>query len=126
MPEIAGNQRESLEENSKHLQQKKKNQRRRRKTSLPKVKILEESTIWTVDSGASIHMTRFQKALTDYRTKKFTSQVELGDDTTYEIEGVGSIYFQLDSGTVLHIEDILYVLGLKKNLLLVACLEDEG
>ena len=62
-------------------------------------------------------MTGFREALTSYRKKKFANQVELGDDTTYKIEGVGSVSFQLDSGTVLHIEDILYVLGLKKNLL---------
>ena len=58
--------------------------------------------------------------------KKFTRQVELGDDTTYEIEGVGSTSLQLDSGKVLHIDDIIYVLGLKKNLLSVAGLEDKG
>ena len=71
-------------------------------------------------------MTGFREALTRYRKKKFTNQVELGDDTTYKIEGVGSASLQLDSGTVFHIEDILYVPGLKKNLLSVASLEDKG
>ena len=71
-------------------------------------------------------MTRFYEALISYRKKKFANQVELGDDTTYKIEGVGSISFQLDSGTIFHIEDILYVPGLKKNLLSVAILEDKG
>ena len=52
--------------------------------------------------------------------------MELGDDSTYKIEGVGSTSLQLDSGTILHIDDILYVLGLKKNLLYVADLEDKG
>ena len=61
-------------------------------------------------------MARFREALASYRKKKFTNQVELGDDTTYKIEGVGSSSLQLDSGTVLHIEDILYVPGLKKEV----------
>ena len=64
--------------------------------------------------------------LTSYRSKKFTTQVELGDDSTYKIERVGSTSLQLDLGTVLHIDDILYVPGLKKNLLSVAGLEDKG
>ena len=71
-------------------------------------------------------MTGFRKALTSYRKKKFTNQVELGDDTTYKIEGVGSASLQLDLGNVLHIEDILYVPGLKKNLIYVVGLEDKG
>ena len=57
-------------------------------------------------------MTGFREALTNYRKKKFTTRVELGDDTTHAIEGVGSASLQFDSGTILHIEDILYVLGL--------------
>ena len=39
---------------------------------------------------------------------------------------VGSTSLQLDSGTVLHVDDILYVPGLKKNLLSVVGLEDKG
>ena len=71
-------------------------------------------------------MTSNRGALTSYRKKKFTTQVELGDDSTYKIEGVGSTSLQLDSGMVLHIDDILYVLGLKKNLLSVVGLEYKG
>ena len=71
-------------------------------------------------------MTGNRGALTSYKKKKFITQVELGDDSTYKIEGVGSTSLQLDSGTVLHIEDILYVPGLKKNLLSIAGLEDKG
>ena len=52
--------------------------------------------------------------------------MELRDDSTYKIEGVGSTPLQLDSGTVLHIDDVLYVPGLKKNLLYVVGLEDKG
>ena len=71
-------------------------------------------------------MTGNRGALTNYRKKKFTTQAKLGDDSTYKIEGVGSTSLQLDSGTVLHIDDVLYVPGLKKNLLSVAGLEDKG
>ena len=78
-----------------------------------------------MDSGASKHMTGNRGALTSYRKKRFTTQEELGDDSTYKIERVGSTSLQLDSGTVLHIDDVLYVLGLRKNLLSIDGLEDK-
>ena len=52
--------------------------------------------------------------------------MELGDDSTYKIEGVVSTSLQLDLVTVLLIDDVLYVPGLKKNLLSIAGLEDKG
>lgn len=42
------------------------------------------------------------------------------------MKGVGSTSFQLDSGVILHINDILFVSGLKKNLLSIFALEDKG
>jgi hypothetical protein len=50
--------------------------------------------------------------------------VELGDDATYLVRGVGSISFQMSLGDVLELSDILFVLGLKMNLLLVSCMTD--
>ena len=71
-------------------------------------------------------MTRFKKDLAVYKAKKFNKKVELGDGITYEIKGVGSTTFHLDSGTLINVEEILYVLGLKKNVISVTVLEDKG
>ena len=50
------------------------------------------TTSWLVDSGASRHMTSNREALTSYRKKKFTTQVELGDDSTsLQLEGVDGV-----------------------------------
>jgi hypothetical protein len=46
--------------------------------------------------------------------------------TNVTIEGVGSISFRLESRARLHVDEVLYVLGLKKNLLSFATLEDKG
>jgi hypothetical protein len=81
---------------------------------------------WLVDSGASKHMTGYKEILSDFETKSFAEHVELGDDKCYKIEGVGSISFRLESGARLHVDEVLYVPGLKKNLLSVATLEDKG
>ena len=71
-------------------------------------------------------MTSNRGTLVSYKKNKFTTQVELGDDSTYKIEGVGSTSLQPDPGMVLHIDNVLYVTGLKKNLLSIASLEDKG
>jgi hypothetical protein len=81
---------------------------------------------WLVDSGASTHVTGYKDILSDFKTKSFTEQVELGDRKCYKIEGVGSISFRLESRARLHVDEVLYVPGLKKNLLSVATLEDKG
>jgi hypothetical protein len=71
-------------------------------------------------------MTRYKEILSDFKTKSFAKQVELGDDKCYKIEGVGSISFKLESGAMLHVDEVLYVPGLRKKLLSVANLEDKG
>jgi hypothetical protein len=81
---------------------------------------------WLIDSHASKHMTRYKEILLDFESKSFAEQVELGDDKCYKIEGVGSLSFRLEYRTRIHIDEVLYVPGLKKNLLSVATLEDKG
>jgi hypothetical protein len=71
-------------------------------------------------------MTGFKEILSDFETKYFANHVELGDEKCYKIEGVGSISFRFESGDRLHIDEVLYALGLKKNLLSVVTLEDKG
>jgi hypothetical protein len=71
-------------------------------------------------------MTRYKEILSDFKTKSFAEQVELGDDKCYKIEGVGSISFRLESRARLHVDEVLYVPRLRKNLLSVATLEDKG
>lgn len=88
--------------------------------------ISNRAETWLIDSGAFRHMRGFKKAITNYKDKKFDVKVELGDDGTYDIKGIGSASFQLVSGTVLHVEEILYVPGLKKNLISIAVLENKG
>ena len=50
--------------------------------------------------------------------------MELGDNGTYAIEGIGSTSLKLDSSCSFHFEEILY--SLKKNLLSIGVLEDKG
>jgi hypothetical protein len=52
--------------------------------------------------------------------------VEFGDDAKYAVKGEGIVTFQLESGGSFDDHDVLYVLGLKKNFILVSAMEDRG
>jgi hypothetical protein len=52
--------------------------------------------------------------------------VTLGDDYQYPIKGVGESNQKLNSGNSLKMKDVLYVQGLKKNLLSISALEKQG
>jgi hypothetical protein len=52
--------------------------------------------------------------------------MELGTNAKCDVEGIGTIKFQLQSGVSLKVAHVLYVLKLKVNLLLVSEMEDSG
>jgi hypothetical protein len=52
--------------------------------------------------------------------------VELGDDSKHAVKGVGEASYQLDSGNSILIKDVLFVQDLKKNILSISTLEDQG
>ena len=81
---------------------------------------------WLVDSGASKHMTGYKDYLSTLIEKESHQKVKLGDDYRYSIKGVGEASYKLESGKLLKMKDVLYVPGLKKNLLSISGLEKKG
>ena len=81
---------------------------------------------WLVDSGASKHMTGFNEYLSTLIERESSQKVKLGDDYRYPIKGVGEASYKLESGKLLKMKDVLYVSGLKKNLLSISGLEKKG
>ena len=67
-----------------------------------------------------------QNPLSRVSDKHASLQVELGDNTKYEVKGIGSTSFQLNSSDSLHLEKVLLVPGQKKNLISISTLEDKG
>ena len=53
-------------------------------------------------------------------------KVKLGDDHQYPIKGSGESSYKLDSGKSLTMKEVLFVLGLKKNLLSISALDAKG
>lgn len=85
-----------------------------------------DSNIWLIDSGASKHMTGYREHLIDLVEKESCLHVVLGDNARYTVKGVGSSTFQLDSDIPLQLSEVLYVPGMKRNLVSVSALEDKG
>jgi hypothetical protein len=78
------------------------------------------------DSGASKHMTGYKDSLSALVQKDSPHKVKLGDDYQYPIKGVGESSYRLDSEKPMKMKDVLYVPGLKKNLLSISALDEKG
>jgi hypothetical protein len=67
-------------------------------------------------------MIGFRKSLLKLTENDSSLQVVLGDSSNHEIKGVGEASLQLDSGNPLSIKYILFLQGLKKNILSISSL----
>lgn len=79
-----------------------------------------------INSGASRHMTRNKEVLVNLSMRDSPHKVKLGDDSQYQIKGEGEAIYLLQSGKQMKMQKVLYVLGLKKNLLSISALEEKG
>jgi hypothetical protein len=81
---------------------------------------------WLIDSGSSKHMMGKKNTLSCISEKNFYQKVTLGDDYQYSIKGIGESNYKLDSENSITMKDILYVPGLRKNLLSISALDKKG
>jgi hypothetical protein len=80
---------------------------------------------WYIDSGASRHMTTVREHLTDL-TQCGDAEVVLGDDREVKVAGCGTVSFRRESLPPMTLTEVLYVPGLKKNLVSVSTIEEKG
>ena len=71
-------------------------------------------------------MTGQKKTLSKLEEKNSPQKVSLGDDYQYPVKGIGEASYKLDSGTPMKMKEVLYVPGLKKNLLSISALDKKG
>ena len=88
--------------------------------------ITHHNDTWLVENGASKHMTSYRDYLSALVEKESHQKVKLGDNYQYPIKGVGEESYQLELGKLLKMKDMLYVPGLKKNLLSISGIEKKG
>jgi hypothetical protein len=84
------------------------------------------SSIWYVDIGASCNMSGVREHFTNLRDPEIRLEIMLGDNTIVRALGCGTIPFQRESRPPISFRDVLFVPGLKKNLISVSSLQDRG
>eukprot|EP00253_Pinus_taeda_P006779 PITA_06779 len=77
-------------------------------------------------SGASRHFIGYKEALSHLIEKDTNLEIILGDNATYSVKGVGNVTLQLNQGNTIHLQEVLYVPDLKKNLVSISAIEDKG
>ncbi|CAL0332992.1 unnamed protein product [Lupinus luteus] len=83
------------------------------------------SESWYLDSGCSNHMTSHKEWLTGFDPSR-TNKVRFADDSTLKVEGAGDVVIQRSNGTQALISDVLFVPGMKYNLLSIGQLVQKG
>ncbi|KAE8706762.1 Retrovirus-related Pol polyprotein from transposon TNT 1-94 [Hibiscus syriacus] len=80
---------------------------------------------WILDSGASFHSTPCREIMENYVSGDF-GKVYLADDETLKIVGKGDIRLKLPNQTTWTLKGVRHIPGLKRNLISVGQLDDEG
>eukprot|EP00253_Pinus_taeda_P002593 PITA_02593 len=81
---------------------------------------------WLIDSGASRHFIGYKEAISNLIEKKTNMEIILGDNVTYLVKGIWTFTLHLNQGQTLHLQEVLYVPDLKKNLVSISMMEDKG
>ena len=71
-------------------------------------------------------MTSHKDFLSCLTHKYYPHKVQLGDDYQYSIKGMGEASYKLRTGNFMKTKEVLYVSGLKKNLLSILALDNKG
>ncbi|XP_006603521.1 uncharacterized protein [Glycine max] len=80
---------------------------------------------WYLDSGCSTHMTGRKEWFIRFDDSS-KSKVHFADDNSLTVEGIGRVAFRDTNGKETIIEEVLYVFGLKTNLLSLGQLLQKG
>ena len=71
-------------------------------------------------------MTRFKESFVKLSEHESPHKVKLGDDYQYPIKGSNESSYKLESGKSMKMKNVLFVPGLKKNLLSISTLDAKG
>ncbi|RVW83124.1 Retrovirus-related Pol polyprotein from transposon TNT 1-94 [Vitis vinifera] len=80
---------------------------------------------WVLDSGASFHTTPHREIIQNYVASDF-GKVYLADGSALDDVGLGDIWISLPNGSVWLLEKVRHILDLRRNLISVGQLDDEG
>lgn len=79
--------------------------------------VQDDDVAWWVDSGATSHVCKDLRWFKDYQPIEDGPVVKMGNVATEPIKGLGSVLLNFTSGKCLSLDNVLYVPGIRKNLL---------
>jgi hypothetical protein len=85
------------------------------------------SCTWWIDSGATIYVVNSLQGLSMMRTLprgERTIRVANGEEA--EVEAIGELLLEISNDFTLYLHDVLYVPFMRRNLISVSCLDDDG
>jgi hypothetical protein len=86
---------------------------------------VENCSSWVLDSACTFHICSHRDWFSDY-VQSHVGEVIIGDGSTCEIIGIGSIYIQVHDGSIKKLIDVRFVPKLKRNLISLSTLEAIG
>jgi hypothetical protein len=85
------------------------------------------SCIWWIDSDATIHVVHSLQGLSMRRTlPRGERTIRVANDEKAEVEAIGELQLEISNGFTLYLHDVLYVPSMRRNLISVSCLDDDG
>lgn len=78
-----------------------------------------------VDNGATHHFFGYKEVLSNLVEREANLKIIHGDNSSHPIIGFGYVKFHLNSGESIFLHDFMYMIGLKKNLVLISALEEK-
>jgi hypothetical protein len=86
---------------------------------------VEKWSSWVLDSACTFHICSHSDWFSDY-VQSHAGEVVIGDGSTCEIIGIGSIYIQVHDDSIKKLIDVHFVPKLKRNLISLSTLEAIG
>jgi hypothetical protein len=82
---------------------------------------------WWIDSGATIHVANSLQGFRSTRTtQRSERQIRVANVVQADVEAVGDVHLELDTGFVLILRDVFFIPTLQRNLISVSCLDNDG
>jgi hypothetical protein len=82
---------------------------------------------WWIDSGVTIHVANSLQGFHTRRTlQRGERRIKVVNGVETQVEAIGDLSLELDNGFVLKLSDVLYVPSLRRNLISVSRLDDDG
>ncbi|KAK0588992.1 hypothetical protein LWI29_008208 [Acer saccharum] len=85
----------------------------------------DRSSEWILDSGCSFHMCPKKEMFTEFQELN-SGSVLMGNNQQCNVEGIGSVALRMYDGMARVFKDVRYVPNLKRNLISLGTLDEEG